>query len=89
MASAMEAKLGWLFEKFQIATYMRKSLTGMGHQQPPTPVAMNNTVAHSIVNGTAKQKISRGIDMRFYWVRDRIRKNHFNILWDEGEKNLE
>ena len=26
--------------------------------------------------------------MRFYWVRDRIRQNHFHIFWEEGEKNL-
>ena len=26
--------------------------------------------------------------MRFYWVRDRIRQNHFHILWEKGNKNL-
>ena len=25
--------------------------------------------------------------MRLYWVRDRIRKNHFHIFWEEGKKN--
>ena len=42
----------------------------MGHQQPPTPAATDNTAANSIVNRTAKQKISREIHMIFYWVRD-------------------
>ena len=60
----------------------------MGHLQPPTPVAMDNTAANSIVNGTAKQKRSRAIDMIFYWVRDRIPQNHFHIFWEEGKKNL-
>ena len=60
----------------------------MVHLQPPTPVTMYNTAANSIVNGTAKQKISCEIDMRFYWVRDRIRQNHFHLFWDEGKKNL-
>ena len=41
-----------------------------------------------IVIGTVKQKISRAIDMIFYWVRDRIRKNHFRIFWEEEKKNL-
>ena len=35
-------------------------------------MATENTLANSIVNGTEKQKKSRGIDMRFYWVRNRI-----------------
>ena len=30
----------------------------------------------------------RAIDMRFYWVRDRIRQNHFHIFREEGKKNL-
>ena len=72
MSSAMEAKLGGLFENFQKATSMRTDLAEMGHSQPPTLVTTDNTAANSIVNETAKQKRSRAIDMRFYWVRDRI-----------------
>ena len=26
--------------------------------------------------------------MRFYWVRDRIRQNHFHIFYEEGRKKL-
>ena len=67
---------------------MRTALAEMGHQQPPTLVATDNIATNSIVNGTAKQKRSRAIDMRFYWVRDRIRQNYFHIFWEEGKKNL-
>ena len=89
MASDTEAEMGGLFENFWKAIYMRTAaLAEMGHQQPPTPVATYNTAANSIVNGTAKQKRSRAIDMIFYWVRDRIRKNHFHIFWEDGNKNL-
>ena len=52
---------------------MRTALSEMDHQQPPTPVAAYNTATNNILNGMAKQK-SRVINMRFYWVRDRIRK---------------
>ena len=62
---------------------MRTALAGMGHQQPPTPVATYNTVAKSIFNGTENKKIFRAIDMRFYWVRDRIQKNYFHIFWED------
>ena len=67
---------------------MRTSLAEMGHLQPPTPVGTYNTAANSIVNGTAKQKRYRAIDMRFYWVIDRILKNHFHKFLKEGKKNL-
>ena len=58
MASATEAELGGLFEKCHKATSMKTSLVDMGHIQPPTPVATDNTAANSIFKRTAKQKIS-------------------------------
>ena len=88
MASATEVELGGLFENCQKATSTNTALVYMGHLQPPTPVATDNTAANSIVNGTEKQKIYSEIDMRFYWVRDRIRQNHFPVFWEEGKKNL-
>ena len=59
MASAMEEELGGLFENFQKSTSTRTALADMGHHQPPTLVATDNTADNSIVNGTAKKKISR------------------------------
>jgi hypothetical protein len=36
-------------------------------------------------NSTAR---SRAIDMRFYWVRDRVKQGHFDIYWAPGSTNL-
>ena len=52
MASVTEAELGGLFENCQKDTYMRTSLAGMFHLQPPKPMATDNTAANRIVNGT-------------------------------------
>ena len=54
--SVTVSELGILFENFQKETSMRMALAEMGHQQPPTPVAMDNKAAKIIVNGTAKKK---------------------------------
>ena len=67
---------------------MRTVLAEMGHIQPPTPGAIDSTAENSTVNGTAKQKRSRAIDMILYWFRDRTRKNHFHIFWEEEKKYL-
>ena len=72
MASSTEAELGQLFENSQKVTAMRTYLEEMVHQQALTPVATKNTAADSIVNGTAKQKRSRAIEMICYWVRHRL-----------------
>ena len=67
-----KSELGRLFENSQKGTAMRTYLQEMFQQQPLTPVAIENTAAESIANGTAKQKRSRSIEMICYWVRHRI-----------------
>ena len=72
MVSATESELGGLFENCQKATATRTALAETGRQQPPKTAAKDNIASNSIVNVTAKQKISRAIDIIFYWVRDII-----------------
>ena len=56
MASAMESELGVLLENYPKTTSMLTALADMGHQQPKTLAATDNTAKNRIVNGTAKQK---------------------------------
>ena len=65
MASDAEAELGVFFENYQKATSVQTSLAEMGNSQTPTLVATLNKASNIIVNVTAKQKISRAIDMIF------------------------
>ena len=71
--------MGGLFQNCQKSIFMRTALAEMVHQQPPTPLATDNTLANILFNGTAKQKYLE-INMIVYWVRDRIRINHFHIF---------
>ena len=59
----------------------------MGYKQGATPVETDNTTAAAIVNETCKQIRSKAIDMRFYWVRDRIKQGHFIVYWAPGATN--
>ena len=88
MSSATEAEVGALFHNAQDACTLRTALEFLGHPQPPTPIQTDNSCAEGIINDTVKQKRSKAIDMRFYWVRDRVRQNQFKIYWRKGESNL-
>ena len=79
MASGLETELGY-FSK--IAKRENTS------ELPCTPVTTDRSAAQSIVNAKVKQKRLQAIGMRFYWVRDRTRQNHFQIFWEPGKKNL-
>ena len=88
MASATEAELGALYMNAQEAVGLRNCLESMGFPQPPTPLKTDNSTANGIINNTMKQKRSKAIDVRFYWLRDRAKQGQFHIFWDSGKHNL-
>jgi hypothetical protein len=60
----------------------------MGHPQPPTPLQTDNTTSMGYSNDTIKQRLTRAMDMRFYWVKGRVKKGQFNVYWGLGYQNL-
>ena len=88
MASAAEAELGSIFVNGQDAVPIRTTLDEMNHPQPPTPIQVDNATAVGIANKTIKQRQSKSMDMRFYWVTDRINQGQFLVYWRPGKTNL-
>jgi hypothetical protein len=48
----------------------------------------DNTTATGYSNGTIKQKRTKAMDMRFYWINDRVKQGQFKIYWGPGYQNL-
>jgi hypothetical protein len=48
----------------------------------------DNTTATGYSNGTIKQKRTKAMDMRFYWIKDRVKQGQFNVYWGPGFQNL-
>ena len=69
---------------------MRNTLIELGHPQPPdgTPIRTDNNTANGIMNHTVKPKRSKSMDMRFWWLADRVEQNQFRIHWAPGSVNL-
>ena len=88
MSSAAEAEIGATFLNAKDALPIRTTLKELGHPQPPTPMQVDNTTAVGFANNTIKQKRSKTIYMRFYWIRDRTRQGQFKIYWAPGSTNL-
>jgi hypothetical protein len=87
LSSAAEAELGTLFYNAKDGCMLRNTLLDLGQPQPPTPIQTDNACAAGITNDTVKQKRSKAIDMRFYWVRDRVRAKEFMVYWRRGTDN--
>jgi hypothetical protein len=87
MSSASEAELAAIFHNMKEACTIRTCLTERGHPQPATPTQTDNSTAVGIATDTVKQKRSKAMDMRFYWVRDRVQQEQFHVYWVKGSLN--
>jgi hypothetical protein len=47
--------------------YIRRMLQEMGHEQPCTPIQMDNSTAEGVINNKIQPKCTKAMDMRFYW----------------------
>jgi hypothetical protein len=85
MSSAAEAKSGAVFLNAKEGTVFCTKLEEVGHPQPPTPLQNDNTTSTGYSNGTIKQKRTRvmDMDMRFYWVKDRVQQGQFHVYWGQ------
>jgi hypothetical protein len=88
LSSATEAELGALFYNAKDGAMLRTTLEDMGHPQHATPIQTDNACAAGIANNTVKQRRSKAIDMRFYWIRDRVNQGQFLVHWRRGTDNL-
>jgi hypothetical protein len=88
MSSVAEAELGGLFLNAKDGTVLATTLKEMGWPQPPTPIQTDNSCASGIANGTLRQRKSKAMDMRFYWIQDRVKQGHFLVYWRPGSTNL-
>ena len=63
----------------QQAVPIRTKLLEMGHPQPPTPIKTDSETSHGILTGNMRRKRSKAFDMRFNWMRCRIKQKQFRL----------
>jgi hypothetical protein len=88
VSSVSEAEFGALFVNAKDGTVTRTTLAEMGHNQDSTDLKTDNTTADGIINNTVQQKRSKAMDMRFYWVKDRVEQGQFNVGRALGDTNM-
>ena len=79
VSSVAEAELAGGFQAAQMAVQLRNILHDLGYPQPPTLLRIDNTVAIGLARGSINAKRSKSMDMRFFWLVDRVKQNHFTI----------
>ena len=84
MSSAQEAETAAGFINGKELIPSIRVLEEMGHKQLPVPIQFDNKVATAIMNDDCKQKQSKSMYMRFYWLRCGQRRKQFHMYWKRG-----
>jgi hypothetical protein len=87
-SAVSEAEYASCFILGQHGVWMRVVLNALGHPQPPTVILCDNRCAVGLANDTVKVKRSKAIDMRYHWLRDRIRSGVLRVEWCKGVDNI-
>jgi hypothetical protein len=88
MSLAAEAEIGAVFINAKEGAVLCTTLEELGHPHPPTPMETEIPTAPGYINGTIKQKRTKAMDMRFYWIKDRVKQGQFNVYWGPGYQKL-
>jgi hypothetical protein len=85
--AASETEYAALYINAQHAYFERVVLASLGYPQPATRIYADNSAAVGIANDTVKLRRSKAIDMRYHWIRDRVRQKVFQVIWAAGRDN--
>jgi hypothetical protein len=88
VSSAAEAELGAAFMNAQKGAQFRNTLVELGYPQEPTTLLVDNTVAEGLATDTVNARRSKSMDVRFFWLRDRVKRAQFYIRHLKGRWNI-
>ena len=80
MASVAKAKYGTILVNAQTAVPICTTLSEMELKQGPTATQVKNSTLVGIATKEFCQKKSKAMDMRFYWINDRIEQGQFRVF---------
>ena len=87
VSSAAEAEIAATFINGQEGCPLIATLAEMGWQQDIVVITTDNSTAEGFCNQTTKQKRTKAIDMRFYWILDRCEQKQYKVIWRPGSSN--
>ena len=89
VSSAAEGEYGAAYLCARDAVYMRAVAKAIGYPQThPTILLCDNTTTVGLANDTVKIAKTKAVDMRFHWLRDRVRQGQFRVQWIAKERNI-
>ena len=82
VSSAAEAETGSIFIGGQQAVPIITALSELNYPQPAsgTRISTDNSTAKGVLTANIRQKLSKAFDMRYWWIKDRIKQRQFGLV---------
>ena len=89
VSSVAEAETGGIFISGQKAVPIIATLSELNHQQPAsgTRISTDSSTAKDFLAANLQQKLSKAFDMRYWWIKDRIKQHKFELVWEPVKEN--
>jgi len=87
MSSAAKAKLAGLFITLQEMVPIHQTLIKMGWSQPKSPIQTDNSTTHGVITNKIIPKVTKTMNMRFWWLHNQETQQEFRYYWQPGTLN--
>ena len=89
VSSASKAETGGIFVGGQQAVPIITALSVLSHEQPAsgTRISTKNCTSKGVLTANLRHKLSNAFDVRYWWIKDRIKQRQFELVWEPGKRN--
>ncbi len=77
-----------LFHNCQDGMIFWQTLAYLSHLQTKTPVHCDNATTVGIANNKVKRQHLQSMEMRSFWIGDKIAQDIYDVSWQPGKENL-
>ena len=88
VSSAAECEYGSLFMNARRLVWLPLIASELGYPQECTEIFCDNTCAIGLAHDSTGMGKSKAMDMRFHWIRDRVKQDLFKVTYIKSEDNV-
>ena len=87
VSSASKAETSSIFVGGQQAVPIITALSELNHRKTAngTRISTDNSTAKGVLTTNLHQKLSKAFDMRYWWIKYRIKQRQFKLVWEPGK----
>ena len=88
VASADKSEVGDILHNDKTTVPLCITLNEISFPLPPNPIKTDNSAVEGTLTANVRQKRSKAMDTRFYWMKYRLKQKYLFVYWKPGSQNM-